>query len=290
MPSITCKEIPFVVKTVLKGIALYEAYWNFSTLPFQNVPDPNEYFPSVTHEEAVKRIIYAITGEKGGILLTGDIGTGKTVISRTVVARLTGKDIDIGIMTNPALNREDLLREILYQLGMSSPSSNKLDLIHEINDKLLNNFQSGKKTVLIIDEAHLMTDIGILEEIRLLLNFQLNDRFLLTLILVGQPELKKIIHNVPALEQRLTIKFHLRSFNLEETGAYIIYRLKHAGAKRPIFTIDALKLIYQYTEGVPRRINQVCDLSLLIGYFKKSERVDTTIIKKVIADEQQQMV
>jgi general secretion pathway protein A len=239
---------------------LYEAYWNFSTLPFQNVPDPNEYFPSVTHEEAVKRIIYAITGEKGGILLTGDIGTGKTVISRTVVARLTGKDIDIGIMTNPALNREDLLREILYQLGMSSPSSNKLDLIHEINDK------------------------------RLLLNFQLNDRFLLTLILVGQPELKKIIHNVPALEQRLTIKFHLRSFNLEETGAYIIYRLKHAGAKHPIFTIDALKLIYQYTEGVPRRINQVCDLSLLIGYFKKSERVDTTIIKKVIADEQQQMV
>ena len=267
---------------------MYEAYWNLSTLPFQNVPDPFTYFPSVTHEEAVKRIIYAIKGEKGGVLFIGDIGTGKTVVSRTVVARLSGGDIDIGIITNPALDREDLLREVLYQLGISSSSNNKLDLIHQINDKLLINFQNGRKTVLIIDEAHLITDMSILEEIRLLLNFQLNNRFLLTLILIGQPELKKIIHNVPALEQRLTIKFILKSFNLEETAAYIIYRLKHVGAKSPIFTMDALKLIYQYTGGVPRRINQICDFSLLIAYSKKSDRVDTTIVKKVIADEQQQ--
>jgi len=267
---------------------LYETYWNLSTLPFQNVPDTDAFFPSATHEEAVKRLIYAIRGEKGGALFIGDIGTGKTIVSRTVVKRMPGNDIDIGVITNPMLDRNDLLREMLYQLGISSQPGSKLDLIHKINDKLLINFQSGKKTVFMIDEAHLITDTSILEEIRLLLNFQLNDRFLLTLILIGQPELKKIIHNIPPLEQRLTIKFHLRSFNLEETAEYIIHRLKYAGAKNSIFTKDAVQLIHQYTEGVPRRINQVCDFSLLVGYSEKSERVDTTIIKKVIADEHQQ--
>ena len=267
---------------------MYETYWNLSTLPFQNVPDTDAFFPSANHEEAVKRLIYAIRGEKGGALFIGDIGTGKTIVSRTVVKRLAGNGVDIGIITNPALNENDLLREILYQLGISSPLTSKLDLIHDINDKLLINFQSGKKTVVMIDEAHLITDTSVLEEIRLLLNFQLNDRFLLTLILIGQPELKKIIHNIPPLEQRLTIKFHLRPFNLEETAEYIIHRLRHAGAKNPIFTMDAVKLIYQYTDGVPRRINQVCDFSLLVGYSEKSDGVDITIVQKVIADEQQQ--
>lgn len=267
---------------------MYEIYWNLSTLPFQNVPDPDAYFPSTTHEEAVRRIIYAIRGDKGGVLFIGDIGTGKTIVSRTVVKKLAGNDIDIGIITNPALDRNDLLREILYQLGISSSFNSKLDLIHKINDKLLINFQSGKKTVFMIDEAHLVADTSILEEIRLLLNFQLNDRFLLTLILIGQPELKKIIHNIPPLEQRLTIKYHLRHFTLEDTQKYIIYRLRYAGTENPIFTMDAVELIYQYTDGVPRRINQICDFSLFIGYSEKNERVDTTIVKKVIADEQQQ--
>ncbi len=98
------------------------------------------------------------------------------------------------------------------------------------------------------------------------------------------------VHSVPALQQRLTIKVHLRPFNLQETGTYILYRLKHAGAKHPIFTLEAIKLIYQFTEGVPRRINQICDFSLLIGCSEKRERVDTRIIKKVIADGQWQLV
>jgi len=253
-------------------------------LPFQNVSTPETYFPSSLHEEARGRIFYAISYDKGGVLFTGEVGMGKTTVGKVVINRLADKDIKVGLIANPTLEMNDFLREILFRFGIKTPPMSKFDLIHKIHDLLTLNFRSGKKTVLLIDEAHLITDKTILEEIRLLLNFQYNDKFLMTLILIGQPELRKIIRAIPPLEQRLAIKFHLKHLPFTDTKNYVFYRLKQAGAKDPIFTTDALKLIHQYTHGVPRRINQLCDLSLLVGFSEKKYCVDSKIVEKVIAD------
>jgi type II secretory pathway predicted ATPase ExeA len=182
---------------------------------------------------------------------------GKTTVTNVVAKKLTDKNIDLAMITNPLLCVDDFLKEILYQMKVKSSASSKLDLIHEINDKLLSNFHNGKTTVLIIDESHLITDMQILEEIRLLLNYQYDGNFLMTVILVGQPELRKIVRNIAPLEQRLTIKFHLRNLSFEGTKDYILYRLDLAGGRDSIFTLDAIKLVHEYSNGIPRKINLI---------------------------------
>lgn len=262
----------------------YAEYWGLSYPPFQNVPDPDLYYPSPLHEEALVRLLYGINGGKGAVLLTGEIGAGKTTVIRRLVKSLTSDNVDVGVLTNPALSLIELLREIHYQLGIPSPPENKLELIRGLNDRLMANYRQGKGTVIIIDEAHLIRDPEILEELRLLLNFQLNDRFLLTLILVGQPELKKTIHDIPPLEQRIAIKYHLGGFDLENSKRYIAFRLKGFGGKTSIFTMEAVNLIHQHSNGIPRNINRLCDLALLFGYLARLGRVDSSIVARVITD------
>jgi general secretion pathway protein A len=264
---------------------LYESYWGLSRLPFQIVSDPDKYFPSSVHEEARSRISYAIRYGKGAALFTGEVGMGKTTVTNVVAKRLTDKNIDLAIIVNPLLGVNDFLREILYQMKVKSTSTTKLDLVHEINDKLVSNYHNGKPTVLIIDEAHLITDTQVYEEIRLLLNNQLDGNFLLTVILVGQPELRRIIRDITSLEQRLTIKFHLRNLSFEGTKDYIVFRLKHAGGRESIFTEDAIRLIHEYANGIPRKINQLCDMSLLVTSYDKKQNVGVEDVRKVIADE-----
>jgi type II secretory pathway predicted ATPase ExeA len=264
---------------------LYEKYWGFLSLPFQIVSDPDKYFPSSVHEEARSRISYAIRYGKGAALFTGEVGMGKTTVTNVVAKRLTDKNIDLAIIVNPLLEVNDFLREILYQMKVKSASTTKFDLVHEISNKLVSNYHNGKTTVLIIDEAHLITDTRIHEEIRLLLNYQFDGNFLLTVILVGQPELRRIIRNITSLEQRLTIKFHLRNLSFEGTRDYILFRLKHAGGSESIFTTDAIRLIHEYANGIPRKINQICDMSLLVTSYEKKQNVDVEDVRKVIADE-----
>ena len=264
---------------------MYENYWGLSRLPFQIVSDPDKYFPSSVHEEARSRISYAIRYGKGAALFTGEVGMGKTTVTNVVAKRLTDKNIDLAIIVNPLLGVNDFLREILYQMKVKSTSTTKLDLVHEINDKLVSNYHNGKTTVLIIDEAHLITDTQVYEEIRLLLNNQLDGNFLLTVILVGQPELRRIIRDITSLEQRLTIKFHLRNLSFEGTKDYILFRLEHAGGRESIFTSDAIRLIHEYANGIPRKINQICDMALLVTSYEKKQNVDVEDVRKVIADE-----
>ena len=264
---------------------MYENYWGLISLPFQIVSDPDKYFPSSVHEEARSRISYAIRYGKGAALFTGEVGMGKTTVTNVVAKRLTDKNIDLAIIVNPLLGVNDFLREILYQMKVKSVSTTKFDLVHEISDKLVSNYHNGKTTVLIIDEAHLITDTQIYEEIRLLLNYQFAGNFLITVILVGQPELRRIIRNITSLEQRLTIKFHLRNFSLEGTKDYILFRLKHAGGRASIFTMDAIRLIHEYANGIPRKINQICDMALLVTSYQKKQNVDVEDVRKVIADE-----
>ena len=146
---------------------------------------------------------------------------------------------------------------------------------------MLANVREGKETVLIVDEAHSIRDPDVFEELRMLLNFQLNDRFLLTLILMAQPEINEIIGRIKQLEQRIAIRYSLSPLEQTETGPYITYRLQKAGAKRALFSEEALQVVWHLTRGVPRRINTLCDLCLLEGYASRTQAVDHDLVKRV---------
>jgi general secretion pathway protein A len=274
---------------------MYLEYWGLHDLPFENTPDPRFFYLSSIHQEALVRMLYATKGRKGAFLLIGEIGAGKTILSRRLIAQLPAKQYDISLVTNPSLPPTDLLREILYQFGVTTPSgdrqeqrgnlsNSKLELLHALNEHCLRNWRQGKDTVIIVDEAQCIDDPETFEELRLLLNFQLNERFLLTLLLIGQPELKERIAMLPQLEQRIALRYHLTALDAEETANYIQHRLSVAQASRPIFTPEALRAIYDYTRGVPRRINTLCDFSLLVGANTQATMIDARLIAQLIQE------
>jgi len=258
---------------------VYEQYWGLTARPFQNVPDPNFLFMSPRHREALARLLYAVKYNKGAALLVGDVGCG----SRALILQLAEDKYDIGLIANPALPGNDFLEEIDTQLGVQPPSGGKAALLRGLNDRLLANAGEGKETVLIVDEAHSIRDPAVFEELRMLLNFQLNDRFLLTLIMLAQPEINEIIARLKQFEQRIAIRYHLTPLDEAETGRYITYRLQKAGAKRALFSQEALQLVWQHAQGVPRIINTLCDLCLLEGFASRVQDVDAALVKRVAA-------
>ncbi len=264
---------------------MYCEYWKLKEPPFENIPNTRFVFYSPNHDESLMRLFYTVKSKKGACMLTGEVGCGKTTISKVFQEGLKSGDFEIGLITNPGLNSIELLQEILYQLGSDSHHTTKLELIHALNNKVLENLKAGKETVVIIDEAHLIKEEETFEELRLLLNLQDNNSFLITLILIGQPELKELIGKIPQFEQRIPIRYHLHPLNFIDTFKYVQFRLKKAGINRNIFTGEAVKKIYEYSGGIPRKINNICDMSLLAGFIEQSRTIDHAIIKKVIEDE-----
>ena len=262
---------------------MYLEYWKLNKFPFENVPDPEFMYYSSEHKEALVRISYAVKRMKGAALLTGEVRSGKTTLSRVFIQQLPDEEFDIGLITNPAFTPLDFLKEVVYQLGLDTMSNSKAELLSQLNHKLLDNLNHQKNTLLIIDEAQLIAE-ETFEEIRLLLNFQMNDRFLMTFLLIGQPELKDIIRKYKQMDQRIAIRYHLNPLNREEAISYILFRLEKSGVTDQIFTEEALESIYRYSEGVPRRMNNVCDLALLIGFSLKAKQIDERIITKVVKD------
>lgn len=263
----------------------YEEYWGLSQAPFDNVPDPQFYFPSTKHEEGLHRLLYGVGAGKGAVMLTGEIGCGKTLLSRALVRHLQSDRYDLAVMANPSLKMADFMKEILYQFGIT-PTRSKLDSLHALNDRFLENLQKGKKTVLIVDEAQAITDIDVFEELRLLLNFQLNDLFLLTVVLLGQPELKVKVETLKQLAQRIEIRYHLAPFGTGEVRAYVDFRMRTAGGKGAAFTEDAIVAIHEVTGGIPRKINTVCDLALLIGFLGRCQEVNRATVDKAYRETQ----
>jgi general secretion pathway protein A len=262
---------------------MYLEYWGFQKYPFENVPDPGFMYYSSEHEEALVRLVYAVKRNKGAVLLTGEVGCGKTMLSRVFIQQMADTEFDIGLITNPSLVPIDFLKEALYQIGLNPQSNSKAELLKLLNDHMIENMRKGRTTLFIIDEAQLIYQ-ETFEEIRLLLNFQLNDRYLLNLVLIGQPELRDKIRAYKQLDQRIAIRYHLNPLSSEDTRNYIAFRLDKAEQKSNMFTADAMREIYHYSEGVPRKINNICDLALLIGFSTMSEKIDADIIKKVIKD------
>ena len=261
----------------------YTNFWNIRELPFENVPDPRYYFPSPMHEEALHRLLYGIESQKGALMLTGEVGCGKTLLSRSLFSHLSSQKYDIALIANPSFEVNQFLSEVLYQFGLEA-SGPKVDLIHRLDSRLLENHKRGLKTVLVIDEAQVIRDDLLFEELRLLLNFQLNDRFLLTLVLMGQPELSARVLGIKQFAQRVSIRYHLGTLNAEETAQYIAIRLRAAGSDRDLFTKDAIHLIFKQSGGIPRNINTICDLALLIGYMERASVVDCPTIDRAAAE------
>lgn len=261
----------------------YESHWGLAELPFENVPDPKFYFPAPMHEEALHRLLYGVQTRKGAIMLTGEIGCGKTLLSRELGLHLSGQQYDVALIANPSFGVEDFLAEVLYQLGIESTKT-KVRLLHLLNDRLHENYRKGKQTVIVVDEAQAIPDDQVFEELRLLLNFQLNDRFLLTLVLMGQPELTGRVAAIKQFAQRISIRYHLGYFSAEQTVQYIEFRLKAAKCAKPIFTAEALAAIFKQSGGVPRNINTLCDLCLLIGYMDRATGVDRKIVERATAE------
>lgn len=263
---------------------MYLEYWGLKEFPFENVPNPKYVYYSQEFREAMIRLLYAVERKKGATLLTGDVGCGKTTLSRVLVQRLSENNADINLIANPSLTPLDFLKEILYQLGIDpGPTASKADFLKVLNSRMLENMQEDKVTLLIIDEAQIITR-ETFEEIRLLLNFQLNDRSLLTLILMGQPELRDMIRDFRQLDQRIAIRYHLGPLSSDNTVEYISTRLKVAGAKQYMFTVEAIDEIFRQSLGIPRNINNLCDMSLMIGYLLKASVVDSEIVRKAIKD------
>ncbi|MFH1201773.1 MAG: AAA family ATPase [Candidatus Omnitrophota bacterium] len=260
---------------------MYEAYWGLNQKPFQNTPDPRFLYRSSQHEESLMRLIYTVREKMGAAMLTGVFGCGKTMLAQAVLKELSSEQYKTAFIANPKLDDIELLRMILYQLGNPAPLR-KADVLNILNDALLNNMRNGKQTVVIIDEAHAINDENVFEEIRLLLNFQLQDRFLLTLLLLGQPELKQKIEENIQLEQRINVKAHLDGLTPEDSIKYIVHRLQVANRTAAIFSERALRSIYNYSGGIPRRINRLCDMCLLAGFIKKFDLIDDDIVQEEI--------
>ena len=264
---------------------MYEAYWGLNEKPFENTADPRFLYYSKQHEEAFTRLIYAIQEQKGAAVLSGVFGCGKTVVAQAVLSSLSKGKYETAFVINPQLSALELLREILYDLGLKDNlPTQKTDILHSLDETLHHNVDDGKQTIVIIDEAHLIEDRLIFEELRLLLNFQYKNRFLLTLILLGQPELREKINNIKQLAQRIAIKYYLSGLSETEISEYMQHRLKVAGATKNYFDDSAIKIIYEQSGGIPRRINQICDMALLTGFGSKAEIVSKEIIMEVVKD------
>ena len=266
---------------------MYNSYWGFSEKPFENTPDPRFMYNSNQHYEALTRILYTIAERKSAAILTGEYGSGKTLISRVIANKLLQEEqkYNIALIVNPAIPSLGMLKEILYQLGdETGRSAQKIEVLRILNERLYKNMNENKHTVVIIDEAQAIENTSVFEEIRLLLNFQSDDKFLLTLILIGQPELKQKVAKIPQLEQRFFIRYHLNNLTQEETTSYIQHRCQTAGRKEEIFTDSACRAVYEVSCGIPRKINNICDLSLTVGYGKTVDKIDEDIIRAVAED------
>jgi len=260
---------------------MYESYWGLAEKPFQNTFDPRFFYHTAQHRDALMKLSYCIQDGMGSGLLTGIFGCGKTFVVQTVISQLNLERFKIVFISHPPATSIDLLISICAELGdreimlkvKEAPFAESL-IRDSLKNQITNNYLNGKDTVIIIDEAHIINDINIFETIRLLLNFQEKSKFLITLILCGQPELAEKIENLKPLEQRVAVKARIGSLNKEEVVNYIAHRLKVAGRTEPIFTKEAVEFIYESTGGIPRRINRICDLALLSGFSHKDNKID----------------
>ncbi len=263
---------------------MYEGFYGFSERPFSKTPDPRFLYLSPVHREALARLLYAVE-ERDLVLLTGEIGCGKTTLSRALMDEL-GDGYRGILFINPRLNPMEFLRALALRLGIRQPAQFKTDLLEQLGAALYRLYREGKCPVLVIDEAQLVPHKETFDEIRLLTNFQLDDRNLMSIVLMGQPELRKrLAHRAyEPLRQRIGMQYDLKPLSLEQTADYLDFRLKIAGGKEGLFRPGAVELIFGYAGGIPRKINHVASLSLLEGFGRGVREIGPEIVEAVTVE------
>jgi general secretion pathway protein A len=264
---------------------VYLEYYGLTLPPFDLTPDPRFLFHSRKHREALNHLLYGIRERKGFVQLTGEVGAGKTTLCRALLEQLDGT-FSTALILNPVLNADELMKAIATEFGLDVKDRDRLATIAAIGDFLLQQVQLDKETVLLIDEAQDLTE-ELLEQIRLLSNIETDDRKLLQIVLLGQPELRDRLnsHRLRQLRQRITVRYHLMPLTRPEVAQYIQHRLELAGAKgMPFFTQPALWRVFGYSHGIPRLVNAVCDKALLAGYVEQSDRITHRMVGRAIRE------
>jgi general secretion pathway protein A len=254
---------------------VYLEFYGLKEPPFDLAPNPKFLFYSPKYREAFNHLIYGVRERKGFVQLTGEVGCGKTTICRAMLKEL-GDHYATALILNPVLEPDQLLRAVALEFGLNAKGMDRFETMSALNQFLIDLLFHGRDAALIIDEAQGLTP-ELLEQIRLLSNLETEDRKLLQIVLMGQPELRERL-NDPALRQlrqRITVRFHLDPLKRWELWPYIQHRLQVAGSNgEPVFTLGALWRIFHYTKGIPRLVNAVCDKCLLAGFVHKRTRID----------------
>jgi general secretion pathway protein A len=266
---------------------MYKGFYNLQRNPFEITPDPSFLFPTTRHNEALASLYYGVTAHRGFVVLTGEVGTGKTLILRSLLGLLQRRDVAFALIFNPTLTPLEFMRYIALDFGLQVTGKAKDELIHLLNGFLLQRYQKGLTTILVVDEAHHLS-AEILEEIRLLSNLETSQQKLLQIVLAGQPELdlKLDSHELRQLKQRIALRCHLDALNAHETREYINRRLKIAGTTgaREIFSGPAIEAVFLHSRGIPRLVNTICENALLSGYAMHAATITSEIIDAVARD------
>jgi general secretion pathway protein A len=265
---------------------MYKKFFNLTRNPFDLTPDPTCFVPTKRHSEALTALHYGIRRHKGFVVLTGEVGTGKTLLLRCLLRLLKeSKDVAYAYLFNGRLSPTEFLQYILSDFGLPASGKNKSDLLFDLGQFLVSRGSKKMTTVLIVDEAHHLS-ADILEEVRLLSNLETDDDKLLQIVLVGQPELDEKLDSVGLrqLKQRIAVRTQLGSLDADETKRYIEQRLQIAGANfclNPLFSVQTIAAVYRHSRGLPRLINTICDNALVTAYARQLPSVTPDVIEDV---------
>lgn len=263
---------------------MYTKFYGLAKKPFALTPDPAAVFMSETHQEGLAILRYGILSKKCFLLLTAEVGSGKTTLLQALVASLE-QDVHLCLLNNPILRRDEFFSYIAKKLGLNW-DGNKAMLLIDFGRLLKDCFNKGERVLLIFDEAQVLP-VDLLEEIRLLSNLEEKGQDVLSIFLVGQPELNERLNDerLLPLRQRIGIRFHLERFSPEETRQYILFRLRHAGARHlDLFSAEALAAIHRVSQGTPRLINIICDHALLSGFAENKPVIGADLIQESVED------
>jgi general secretion pathway protein A len=266
---------------------MYNSFFGFTRSPFDLSPDPFFLFRTAVHNEGFASVYYGVTHKKGFIVLTGEVGTGKTLLVRTLLQILADANVATAYVFNPRLSRDEFLRYLLDDFGIPVRGG-KSETLHDLNRFLIERHRKGQTTALIVDEAQEL-DSDLLEEIRLLTNLETSTHKLLQIVLVGQPELDETLDSarLRQLKQRVAVRSRLAPLNLEQTATYIQHRLNRAGCKisaQSLFPPETISLIAQYSGGIPRLINNICENALIYAFTAQTTTVTTSFVRDVAID------
>lgn len=266
---------------------MYQSYYGLSELPFHITPDPKFLYLSPTHQEALQHLKYGVFEKKGFIVITGEVGCGKTTLCRQFLQDLEADGrFDTALILNPSVNEAQMLSAIIDELGELPLHDEQPDLLGQLNRILLERIDAGRDILLIIDEAQNLS-YGVLEQVRLLSNLETDKHKLLQIVLMGQPELKDLLKRpeLRQLRQRVLVHYDLKPLNRAELAHYVHHRLGRAGGQgRPHFTRWALRAIHRYSKGIPRVVNNLCDKAILAAFIRESDEVAWRDVRRAIKD------